>query len=190
MILVEVPTGLLAWRKHDIATLMPDVRGRYRVVRCCGRVAHIPQAPPSGPWVPLADGWANEHWLHWSEEGWTDPAGFRFPPQSLAKTPAPPALPAPEGVPCLRDQVFALTRQARTQLTWHTDLGDFVTTQWSLEEARERFPELVELRAHELLNRNRLSSFTVKGAMFRSPSTTACTTSAVGITALWLTNWA
>lgn len=164
MILVEVPTGLLAWLKHDIATIMPEARGRYRVVRCCGLVAHIPGPPPEGPWVPLADGWANERWLQWSERNWTDPAGFHFPLQPLAQVAPPVALPALSGVPCAREQIYAMTRFEDKHMVWHTDRGDFPTDGWTEREARELAPELVELRSHEYLNRLRLASFVVRGA--------------------------
>lgn len=161
MILVEVPTGLLVWRKHDIATIMPEVLGRYRVVRKCGMVAHIPTPPPPGPWVPLAPGWGNRAWLHWSEQGWQDPAEFRFPPQELEESAPPPSLPDLEGVPCRRDQIFAMTC-GDNQLTWHTDLGDFVTTHLTPEAARALMPELAQIRIPEHLNRYRIHSLVLK----------------------------
>ena len=167
MILVETPTGIVAWRKHDIATIMPEVRGRFRVVRCCGMVAHIPTAPPAEPWVPLANGWGNEHWLRWSEQGWEDPAGFRFPPQDLAKSPPPSPLPDIDGVPCSRDQIYAVDGVADGELLWKTDQGDFRTQHLNLEQARELMPELAPIREFEYINRLRIDRLKLAAGKIR-----------------------
>lgn len=143
MIALQDEHGLVFWRERDIATLTPEFRNRWQAVMRDGSVAFRPTPPPPGPWVSLGPSLVMPDLLERVGDHWRDPAGFLHPYEELpAATPAPEPLPDVPGVPCRRDEIYALTLE-EDQVVWHTDVGDFVSPDQNLAEAAGRMPELL-----------------------------------------------
>ncbi|MBS2037281.1 hypothetical protein JST97_20000 [bacterium] len=88
--------GLLFRRKSEMAALVNDGFGRWRVSLADGGVAYLPGPKPDGPWVPLHQAWVLPQLLLRQEDHWVDPAGFRYP--WVALEPVDPEEPDPGSV--------------------------------------------------------------------------------------------
>ncbi len=86
MIALQDERGLLFRPASQLAALVPDGFGRWRVSLRDGSVAHIPGERPEGPWVALREAWVLPEWLTHQGERWLDPAGFSYAYEPLEPT--------------------------------------------------------------------------------------------------------
>jgi hypothetical protein len=161
MIEFQDEDGLVFWPEHDVASLTPEFRNRWRAVMRDGSVAHRPTPPPDGPWVPLGNSLVMPCWLTRTPSGWKDPAGFELGGGELPEVPLPqPASAILPKIGCRSDQVLALTAGPPFGCTWHTDLGTVVWPGLSAVKAARHHPNLVCVRRGHHVNRQRLRKIT------------------------------
>lgn len=162
MIVCQDRDGLVFWPEHQVASLTPEFRGRWRVVFADGSVAHRPTEPPPGPWLPLGSSRVLPQLLRRVGEELEDPAGFRFPYQCLPHVPTPE--PDPTLLPkigCRRDQVYALTTAARGGCLWHTDGGGVRWPKVSVRKAVGHLSELILVQEGLYIHPERLRKVVV-----------------------------
>lgn len=161
MIVVQAEDGLEFWRPELVASFTPEFRNWWRVVRADGRVAHIPTAPPEGPWVALGNALVQPRWLTACLEGWRDPAGFLLGQGALAEVASPPPAPVSADLPYPPDEIYALTIHPiyEKRFLWLTDHGPVEGRRSGrLAPIALRHPDLVLLKKGTYLNRRRLSA--------------------------------
>jgi hypothetical protein len=153
----EVPGTIFFVPEHDVATLTPEWKSRWRVVTRDGTQGTIPYAPPAGPWVRLGDSWVNPAHLKATPTGeWQDPKGFVYIAGELAPVPEPEPDPPIAELPCAREQVVALHSIADSRhCRWETDVGDFVWKRAAYLGARLH-PDLVKVNLATYVNRKRI----------------------------------
>ncbi|MBX3172565.1 MAG: hypothetical protein KF760_34500 [Candidatus Eremiobacteraeota bacterium] len=145
MLALQDEQGLLFRSAGEIAALVPDGFGRWRVSLREGAVAHIPGERPAGPWVALGEAWVLPELLTREGDSWRDPAGFLY-----AYAPLQPS----GWVEPALSSVVTLTSQG-TGSVLHTMQGDVESPLTAVQKARE-FPELVLLARGQYFNRARL----------------------------------
>lgn len=135
--------GLAFWHYHDVATLTPEICGRWRAVMKDGSIAHRP-APPVGPWVPLGGSLVLPQLLTRTSDGWTDPAGFTYPTGDLPLVPDPLPTPTAPGLPCDPDRIISLEAM-KNRCTWHTDDGPVIIERITAKKASGAHPSLLRV---------------------------------------------
>ena len=156
MLPLEDSDSIVFWNEYDIASLMPEHRGRWRAVHFDGKVAHHPGPLPPGPWIPLGGGLVLPQLLQTGPLGPHDGADFLFPQEELAPVPEREPLPDIEGIACPRHQVYALMKHKQLGCLWKTDQGDVVWNRPRAPKACLLMPEMVFLKKGLYVNRNRI----------------------------------
>lgn len=155
--LFEVPGTIFFAPPHDVASLTPEWKGRWRVVLKDGTQGTIPYEPGPGPWVELGVSFVNPAHLQRTADGrWQDPKGFFYPGDELPSVAGPEPDPSIPELPCRPEQVIALHPVRRTShCRWETDAGDF---EWDMPPAKAAslHPSMVLLKGEIYLNGRRL----------------------------------
>lgn len=156
MIAFQQAESLEFWHPHEVASLTPEFQGRVRGVHRDGRVAHRPDWPAEGPWVPLQQCLVHPHWLRETPEGWRDPAGFLLGQGQLPQVALPEPLPEVPGLPCARASIYGLKAEGQSHTLLLTDAGSVVWRSLKPAKAAARLPEMVLLKKGLWANRLRL----------------------------------
>lgn len=145
MLALEDFEGLLFAPLHEVASIAPEWRDRWRVVLHDGTVAHCPRAEP----------FLNPAHLQRVGDHWRDPAGFLYPYAPLPPAPQPPPDPLIPDLPCSPGQVRFLKRKGKNKCIWVTDVGDFAHNA-PAEQVAPLHPGLIRYGGYHYLNRDRV----------------------------------
>lgn len=151
LIALEDAAGLLFVPLRDLASLVPEFRGRWRGVLGNGDVVHRPSAPSCGRWL-------QRRWLEPLPDGrWRDPAGFVH--EGPLSDPPPAADPEPGTEPV--DVLWLRALPGRVSL-WGTGQGE-VQTEERAEVAALRHPGLIRIGARLWVQRDRVRRVSLTG---------------------------
>jgi len=154
VITVQTSRGFEFWPDAEVASIIPEFRNWWTVVKGDGQVAHLLADRPPDFGVALGDSRVNPRFLTKTTAGYLDPAHFLHPLGELAVMPEEPPGSWSEGLPCPPARISDLQGK-QGKWVWRTDDG-FFPLEMPLQQALLLMPELVLLKRGLFINRRRL----------------------------------